>query len=363
METGKISASQLGCMMYPVVIATGIVIIPSITAKYAGQDMWLSPILASLMGILVIVVAIKLHKLYPGQTIMEYSVSIIGKVPGKLLGFIYLYFYLLMNAGGTRIYADFVTGAFFSETPLFVILATIMLVSSFAVRGGIEVVGRSAEMVVPVYALVLTILCLLLIPDLNPKNILPIMPDGLMPSIKGAYTPQSWFAEFFVIAFLLPYVKDVQKAGKWGMISWIFVVMGFMATNLSLLFLFGGELTDRFNYPLLDAVRYISIAEFLQHLESLVMAIWVAGTFIKLAVVHYALVIGTAQWLNLSNYKPLVFPLGFLTVLVSIWGISSEMEAANYSGTIFPSFSIVMQTCIPLILLGIGILRKRNNSG
>ncbi|WP_085507650.1 GerAB/ArcD/ProY family transporter [Thalassobacillus devorans] len=361
METGKISASQMAFMMYPVVIATGIVIIPSITANYAAQDMWLSPILASLMGVLVIFIALKLHQLYPGHTIIEYSVSIIGKVPGKLLGFIYLYFYLLMNAGGTRIYADFVTGAFFKETPLFVILSTIMLVSSFAVRGGIEVVGRSAEMIVPFYVIILTILCFLLVADLNPKNIFPILSDGLMPSIKGAYTPQSWFAEFFLIAFLLPYVKDIQKAGKWSMISLGAVLLGFLATNLSLLFLFGGELTERFNYPLLDAVRYISIAEFIQHLESLVMAIWVAGTFVKLAVVHFALVIGTAQWLNLSDYKPLVFPLGFLTVLVSIWGISSEMESAHYSGTIFPSFSLVVQTIIPLLLLVIAILRKKHH--
>ncbi len=49
-EKGKISAAQMAMMMYPTIIATAILLVPAITARHANQDMWLSPLWASLIG-------------------------------------------------------------------------------------------------------------------------------------------------------------------------------------------------------------------------------------------------------------------------------------------------------------------------
>jgi spore germination protein KB len=358
-EKGRISAIQMAIMMYPVVIGTGIIFIPGITSKYAKNDMWLSPIWASFIGFLTVLIAFQLHKMYPRQTIIQYSEHIIGRIPGKVLGFVFLFFYVQMNAGGVRIYADFVAGSFYSQTPLIVIISTMILVCAFAVRGGIEVVGRSAQLFIPLYVVFLMIIIILLLPELDPKNILPIMANGVMPSIKGAITPQSWFAELLLISFLLPFLNDVEKGRKWGMISAVTIMLTFVVTNLVILFLFG-ETTSRYTYPLLAASRYINIADFLQHIESIVMAIWVAGTFIKFSVVYYAIVLATAQWLDLSDYRPIVFPFGFLTLLFSIWGVPSGVESAHYNSIIFPFYSLAVQTLIPLLFLLIAVLRKSN---
>lgn len=357
-EKGKISSFQMGIMMYPVVIGTGIIFIPGVTAKYAEQDMWLSPIWAFFIGVLAVYTAALLHRMYPKQTIIQYSEQILGKIPGKVLSFIFILFYLQMNAGGVRIYADFVAGSFFSHTPLIVIISTMILVCSFAVRGGLEVVGRAAQFFMPLYVFFLIFLIILILPELDPMNILPIMKHGIVPSIKGAITPQSWFAELLLITFLLPYLTDVEKGRKWSVISAITIMLTFVVTNLVTLFLFG-EITASFTYPLLTTARYISIADFLQHLESIVMAIWVAGTFVKFSVVYYALVLAVAQWLGLSDYRPIVLPLGFITLLFSIWGVPSGIESAHYNSIIFPFYSLAVQTLIPLGLLFIAFIRKR----
>jgi hypothetical protein len=94
-----------------------------------------------------------------------------------------------------------------------------------------------------------------------------------MPSLRSAVSPQGWLSEYILITFLLSFLSDRGKGLKLGM----------------------------------SAARYISITDFLQNLESIIMAIWVAGTFIKISVLYYALVLGTAQWLNLSDYRPLIF--------------------------------------------------------
>jgi spore germination protein KB len=359
-EKGKISAQQMAIMMYPVIVGTGIISVPAVTAKYAKNDLWISPLWASLLGFITVYTAFQLHKLYPRQTIIQYSEHIIGKIPGKILGIIYLVFYLQMNAGGIRIYGDFVTGAILVKTPIFVIISTMVLVCAFAIRGGIEVLARIAQFFIPLYILSIIIIIILLLPELDSQNMFPIIEHGLIPSMKGAIVPGGWFAEFILVSFLFPYLNDVEKGRKWGMISVFSVMITFIVTNFLILFLFGGT-TGGYLYPLFTASRYINIADFLQNFDSVIMAMWVSGNFIKFSVVFYAIVLCTAQLLNLSDYQLIVFPLGFLTILFTFWGLPNKMVESEYSFIVFPVYSFFVQLIIPLSLLIIAVLRKKRS--
>jgi spore germination protein KB len=357
-EKGKISAAQMGIMMYLTIIATAILLVPAITARQAKQDMWLSPFWASFIGFLTVYIAVQLHQLYPQKNLIEYSEDILGKFLGKAVGLIFLFFYLHVSGIIIREYGEFIVGSFLLHTPLVFVMGTIILVCSFAVRCGVEVIGRLAEMIVPVVIIMILILLILLIPDMEVANMFPIMEKGMMPSLKGAVIPQGWFTEFFLIAFLLPYVADRNKAKKWGMISVVAVMLTLSFVNIAVLFVLG-ELTAGFIYPAMSAVRYISIAGFLEHIEAIVAALWVAGVFLKIAVFYYALVLGTAQWLNLSDYRPIIFPVGFLLLLFSIWSASNLMELTHFLGSSSPFYRISIQMGIPLILLFIAKWRKR----
>ncbi len=360
-EKGKISAMQMGIMMYPTITATAILLVPAITARYAKQDMWLSPFWASLIGFLTVYIAVQLHHLYPQKTLIEYSEDILGKFLGKAVGFIFLFFYLHANGIIIREYGEFVVGNFLSHTPLVVVMGSMILVCSFAVRSGVEVIGRLAEVIVPVVIILILANIILLIPDMKVENMFPIMEKGIMPSLMGAIIPQGWFTEFLLIAFLLPYVDDRNKGKKWGMISVTAVMLTLSLINIAVLFVLGG-ITSRFLYPAFSAVRYVSIADFLEHIEAIVMALWVAGVFVKIAVFYYALVLGTAQWLNLSDYRPITFPIGFLLLLFAVWSAPNLIELTHFLGSSSPFYRISIQTGIPLILLFIAKWRRKTNN-
>lgn len=358
MEKGKISSLQMAFMMYPTIVGTAIINVPAITGLFAKNDLWLSPIWASFTGFLAVYAAIQLHNIYPNQTIIQYSGEAIGRISGKILGFMYVIFFALMNGHGIRIYAEFIVGAFLPKTPISVVTASMILICAFTVYTGLETIGRLGQLFFPVFFLPLILAILLLLPELHPQNIFPIMENGIMPSIKGAFAPQAWFGEFLLISFLLPFLSDIEKGRKWGIISVFFVMLTLVMVNLLVLFLLGANLAS-YSYPLLKASRYVSLADFLENLESAVMAIWVLGNFVKFSVTYYCLVLGTAQWLNLSDYKPVVFPLGLWTMIISFWGIPSQMESTEYSTLKgFPYLSLVFQTLIPLSLLMIAVIRK-----
>lgn len=91
-DKGKISVTQLAFMVFPAIFATAILSVPGITMHYAGHDMWMTPIIGSIVGLAAIGISVGLDRLYPGKTLIQSSVLIIGRIPGKLFGLIYIAF-------------------------------------------------------------------------------------------------------------------------------------------------------------------------------------------------------------------------------------------------------------------------------
>lgn len=357
-ERGKISALQMAIMMNPTILATGLLLVPAITAKTAKQDLWLSPIWASFVGLMIVFIAFQLHRLYPDQTIFEYSEQILGKIPGKILGIIFVFFYFHITGIIVREYGEFVSGTFLHRTPMVVVFASMVLVASMAVHGGLEVIGRCSEIIVPVLLILYLILFVLLFKDLDIHNFFPIMENGLGPSLKGSLVLQSWFSEFILVSFFFPYLTDRAKGMKWGMISVLSVMFYLVLTNIMSLLLFG-NLTASLTYPVMIAGRYISIADFLGHLESIVMSVWVAGTFVKITVFYYALVLGTAQLFKLTDFRPIILPVGFLLILCAIWSAPNLQDLSHFLGTSAPFYFLSIQVGIPLLLLIIAWIKKK----
>ena len=353
---------QMAILLYPTILATGILGVPSITARYAKTDLWLSPILASLIGYATVYIAYKLYKLYPKQTVIQFSEHIIGRIPGKILGFLYLFFYIPITGKILRSYGDFIVDSFMVNTPISVIMASMVILCALIVRGGLEGLGRASQVLSPFFIFPLLILILLVFPDFEFKNIFPLLGEGILPPIKGSIVPGGWFTEFFLITFLLPFLSDRKKGMKYGMISVFAVMMTLVVVNLIVLFILGPATASKV-YPLMSVSRYISVADFFEHVESIVMAIWIVGAFIKISVFYYAAALSTAQWLNLSDYRPVVWPIGILIVEFSFWGLPSSMEAGRYDVIIFPFQGILMQTMIPMLLLVIAVIQKRNKRG
>jgi spore germination protein KB len=362
MEKGKISSLQMAIMMYPTIVATVIISVPAITAKYAHNDLWLSPIIASVNGFVTVYIAFQLHKFYPQLTVIQFSEKIMGRFVGKMIGFLILFFYIQSTGQILRSYSELLVSSFLLKTPISVIMITMILLCGIVVSCGIEVLGRAAQVFMPAFFIPLLIFIFLLSPEYHFKNIFPILADGLLPPIKGAMTPLSWFSEFFLIIFLLPFLSDVKKGKRFGMITVIAVMMTLVAVNLMVLFVLGST-TSTWTYPLITAGRYIGIADFFENLESIAMAVWILGAFIKISVFFYACAIGTAQWLKLSDYRPIVWPLGILFVEFGFWGLPNSNDYSRFLMTTLPFYGTFMQTVIPLFLLIIAAIKNRKRNG
>ena len=105
--------------------------------------------------------------------------------------------------------------------------------------------------------------------------------------------------------------------------------------------------------------RYANLGGFFENMEAVIMAVWIAGAFVKISVFYYVTALGTAQWLNLSDFRPVVWPLGVLIVEFSFWDQESTMSMGHYDTKVFPFSSLTIQILIPILLLAIAMIFKR----
>ncbi|MBU5351487.1 spore germination protein [Paenibacillus barcinonensis] len=356
-DQGKISVTQLAFMIFPAILATAILSVPGITMHYAGHDMWMTPAIGSILGIASIGISLGLHRMYPGKTLIQSSVLIAGRIPGKMLGLIYILFMPHLTGLVVREYGEFIANNALPRTPMFVIMGTMIIVCAINVRLGIEVVGRTAQIFVTLVIVLLALIFVLLIGELNPAQLFPFMENGPLPVLEGAMAPGAWFSEYIVIAFLMPYVNRKKRTVHILFGSLILTTVAMTVTNVFCLFLIG-DLTDTFVFPVMIAARYITIADFLQHIESVIIAIWIFGIFVKISVFLYISVTATAEWFGMKDYKPLVWPLSLLSIVFAYWVVT---EGAGLSSLITASanlYTISVLLVLPGLTYGLAWLKK-----
>ncbi|WP_312116450.1 GerAB/ArcD/ProY family transporter [Brevibacillus reuszeri] len=356
----KITAGQMGLLMFFAIAASAVTVVPGITGKYAHNDLWLSPIWASMIGYVTVFITCRLHQLYPNQSVIQYNEVILGSFLGKLASLFLIFFYLHLTGLILRGFAEFVVGNFLNRTPISVVMISMLLVNALAVKGGVEVLGRTSQLFFLIFLLPVALMPFLL-GSMKLHYLFPILEHGLKPTFLGAASPQAWFSEVFIMAFFLPFVTNQEKSMRSGMISVFGAMLMLTVINFFILFVMGRQAGD-FLYPVMVAFRYISVADFFQNLDSVVMGIWIIGMYQKISVFYYATAIGASQILGLRDYRPLVLPLGILIIVMAFWSVPDQLRVSQFDTLAFPIYGPLVQTVFPLLLWIIAIWQKRGQA-
>lgn len=358
MKTSKLSVLQFSMMMYITVLITGVLVVPAATAIRAGSDMWFSPLWALPAGLIPCILAYRLHQLYPGQNVIEYLPQLIGKIPGKIVGLLMLLINLEIASLIVREYTEFIMGPFLDNTPMIVVAGTVILVCAYAVHGGVEVLGKCSLLFVPFFIVLTLVTLFLLLPDLETKNALPFMENGPLPSFTGSYVSQGWMSEFWVATFFLPFLPARSKPLR-AMVGTVFAtVLSLVIINSISLFLFG-VLTKALYYPFLTATRYISYANFLEHLEAAAMTFWVLALIVKLSVFYYTSVVCAARSVSLPRYQPLTLPIGGVILTAAVFQFPNQETMAKFLANVAPFLFLAFQVLLPLLLWAVAEIRRK----
>ncbi|NLZ93556.1 MAG: endospore germination permease [Firmicutes bacterium] len=358
LEKGKISPRQSSLLLIMALIATSILLVPAITVQQLKQDAWLAVLMGTLWGLVTLYIVCWLGSKHPGQNIYEYTQTLLGKWPGKIVGLIYAWTFLRIVAIVIREFGDFMTTSFMPNTPLSVFSISLIFLAAWAVLAGLEVLARMNEFII---ILVISSLFFILSLSLNNWDLTRIQPmftNSLLSIIKVSFIPEVWAADSITLAVIIPFLTRPRQAFAAGTIATLFA-QGLLATGIiAVLAIFGPFLLQITRFPILTFVRAINVGQILSRFEVLVMVVWVAGVFIKASYYLYCACLGLAQITGLKEIRPVVLPLGTVAI---IWSFSmfeniGELETAVSNPRLAP---LLQYLGIPLFLLIVTWLKEK----
>jgi spore germination protein KB len=361
MENGKISARQLTILTMLYMIGSAIIVIPSTLASLAKQDAWIASLLSPAIGLLLLYIVIRLSDRFPGMALTDFIELVLGKWPGKIVSFAFLAtFPYLITFYTLRDMGDFLTMQILPETPIETIHIALFIVVIMAVRLGLEPLARTAEILFPLFSLLFVVLIILLIPQIDKNNIKPVLENGLKPVI-GASIPYISFPYLEAINFLMlaPYVKRSEKAGRALITSFALAGFFLFITTLFTILVFGGQLTSILMYPSYELAKKINIGNFLQRIEIIMATIWFITIYFRLTLLFYISVTGFAKVINASDYRFLTFPLGFITIVMSLVVYRNTAHLLEFI-PVWSTFAYINGLLLPVLLLIIAICRKKS---
>lgn len=349
----KISTFQLATILTAFVVGDFILLIPP---KILRQNAWFPVILSTLGGILLISLYVCISKLNPNRTLVGILYSCFGKFLGTLMTILYINYFLQLSAIILRTIGDYLIIVNYPQTPLYFILILIVIVMSYDVRQGIEVMGRLGEITVPLLFTFILLSIILVIPKFEYTNIYPIMEDGIKPILRESFIAVTFpFGESVVFLMVFPFLNDKKKLLKTSIFSVLLAGIILFLVTIQAVLILGPNLLERTAYP--THTLFTLVPNLI--LEPIVAINLLISGGAQIVILFFGAVLGMSQLFKLDDYKPIVYPTALFLVPFSIWFYDSTPEMTHISTEVLPYYSLFFQVVIPLVLLIISLIKVK----
>jgi spore germination protein KB len=281
-----------------------------------------------------------------GRTIPRYVDQLLGKWGGRTVLLFFLCYVALLTAFLLRVVGGFMTTYVITDTPIEVIQLLFMFVAVVAVRMGMDNLARASELFFPWVILFILSMLLLLLPQLDVNNILPIMeakPNTLGVAAFYYFSLQ----EQVVLMFILPFVRKSSKAGKAFLIGTLIGSAIICLMTLFSILVLGADMSGGMLYPSYILAKTINVGDFLQRIEAVMAILWLIAVFMKLTVCFYVCCEIVANTLGMKTLKPLTFPLGMIILVLSISVYQSTAEFLEFTPKSWSVFAVLFTVAIP----------------
>lgn len=341
-------------------IGTSLFTIPSRLIAAAGPDAWISLLVpTTAYGLLVAWVVLSLSRRFPEQVFTEYLPEVLGFIPGKILAGIFALALIHLSAAVLSGGANFIHITNLRETPPLMIETAFAVAAFYGAYLGIEVIARHNQLLFIFFSLATLAVVLMVIPDLNLDNFRPLLENGIRPVLIGTWDTSAWRGEVFLLLMFYPYLNLKQEASQaaYGMV--VLSAIYLTIVTISVIGVFGAQIAGTQLYAVFNLARYISLGEFIERIDILMLIFWIAGVIIKLSIYFYAAAIALATTLGIKNYRWPLLGLMIASTFIANSFLSTQAQLNNFYNQLWPAYGLTIELLVPGLILLLAVLFKK----
>ncbi|MBY9079175.1 endospore germination permease [Paenibacillus sp. HN-1] len=339
-----------------------VTVTPSLQA--AKQDAWISIIAAGCIAMLIALLVTQVAQLYPNQTLIESCQTILGAWLGKVIIFIYLVEWYTITPIILHQFTDVVQIMLLHRTPKeAIMLLMICLIVYVTYVGGIEGIGRCGEFLGPIILLMVALVLIANITNVNVKNLLPVYADsGLTRILGGSLAPASYLGHSIEYLMFASFLNETRKGTPYVFSAVLTAFTMVLLTTMMIIVTIGTNLSPDIWYPFIEMAKKISLFGFIDNIDAVPIVIWITSVFIKLAVYLFIMSYGTAQFLNVRNWRKMIWLVAPVIFIFALIPQDVTQASTHYlQKYLVPIALPVNMLGLPLLLLIVGKLRQRKN--
>lgn len=317
-------------------------------------------------ALLFALISLKAGLYNPDASFLENSRRLLGKWAGTAVVIVYLFQWYTAIGNIVKESADFLVILLLDETPNMVFLITLLLLASYAVlAGGIESIGRLGEVFGVVCMLSLLVIFLMLIPGIRINNLLPVYFDhGWLEIVRASIYPLVFKIETVWMLAIVPFLSNPDKSFRTVVAG--MSVIGFAGTMIILfvILVLSPEVAVHQLFPVFDTISFISIMNFIQNLEIVLVLVWFFSVFIRISLYLFLASHTTAELFRIRKWKRVVWVVAAIALVQAWVTLTYKIElmpilSREWMMTIFPTAMIGF----PLLLFTAGYIRQKLGHG
>jgi spore germination protein len=349
------------------IIGVGVLVLPRSTTAQAHQFGWISVLLGLVIAIVSVYVIYKLGERFPGKSFVEYSRDLLGSKKHKWVGrvfsfplvLMYIFFWVFVTAAVARTFGEVVVTAVLTNTPLEVIIASMLIVCFMFSFYDAEVVARVNEVLLLIIVVPVLVISLSAYQTAQVENIMPLWPGHhWMDVMKGSVPALTSFLGYEVMMMFNARLKREKKMLKGQVLGLLIPGLVYLLIVIAGIMGFGYEEMSRQAWPTLELVKSVNVPGLiLERLEAVFLGVWVAAVFTTAGNWYYCANWSTAQLLGIKNkgwtslFYLVAIYLGAIYMSKNIEELFKILDLVGYVG-------LAVAVVIPILLWGLAVVRK-----
>lgn len=357
MNIEKFSSKQGRPLIIMFILGTSLIVSGGSEAR---ESEWISMTFAILASLPLALIYSKLLVLFPGKGLYEILIQVYGNFIGKILVFLYTFYFFHLSAICLRNVTEYVHVVSFPDTPQYITGTFLVALILYSIAAGFNVIATWAKKVLPFILLVLFITIILGIPQYNYSHLKPLMYEGLKPVIKSGFTLLTFpFGETVVFMVFLGFLYKEKESSSIYIKSILAGGIFLLITGLRNILLLGFPNLGHVYFPSHYSTSLINIPGFVQRIEILVSMNLILSAFIKTTVCLYASAIGVIKTFNIKvkNINITSIIIGISIVPISFFLYKSTMEMFRFID-FYKYYAIPFQILIPILTLIIALTQN-----
>lgn len=320
-------------------------------SSQSGNSSWLSLLFAMALAIPLMLMYARLHLLFPGKDIFDMLIVVFGPIFGRIIACLFIWYALHLGALVLRNFGEFSKTVALTATPMIAPMICVGLLCIWVVKAGIEVLGRSAKLLLLFTLIINLIIVSLAVPKFEYHHMKPFLDTGWLPVLMDTIGSFSFpFAEIVIFLGAFTSLPDKGSAKK-VLLSGLLISGGFiLIVNIRNLLMLGPEVLSSLYFPSYVAVSRINVGDFLTRIEASSAVGFIIAIFVKGSLCLYVASNGVAKVFKLKSYRSVVLQIGLIMIYLAKIMYKDIMEMQYFTYHIYKIYAFPFQIIIPVIL-------------